>query len=257
MDDYILGGAMEGTITIELCKWKDWQARRDIKSPSWFKCSHDLFDDDELHDLTNDELVFFLYLLCRASKANEPVFKLNLNRIYENKRFSRKVVLSAFNKLQQNQIVEIVTAGSRTCAYGSRPDPVRARTDHGQQTRLEETRLEEKREEESASLPPLAVVWNESCGDGLSKVIGCSSTRNRLAKARWLDKPDPAYWKEVISKIKESSFCLGQNDRGWKADFDFLIRPDTHLKVLEGKYGGKKRPPGGIDWAGFDSGVSA
>lgn len=30
---------------------------------------------------------------------------------------------------------------------------------------------------------------------------------------------------------------MGKNDRGWKADFDFLMRVDKATSILEGKYG--------------------
>lgn len=29
---------------------------------------------------------------------------------------------------------------------------------------------------------------------------------------------------------------MGKNDRGWKADFDFLMRVDKATSILEGKY---------------------
>ena len=35
--------------------------------------------------------------------------------------------------------------------------------------------------------------------------------------------------------------CFGVNDRGWKADFDFLIKVNNAVKVLEGKYNGKPK----------------
>ena len=33
-----------------------------------------------------------------------------------------------------------------------------------------------------------------------------------------------------------ATFYYGVNDRGWKADFDFLIKVNNAVKVLEGKY---------------------
>ena len=42
---------------------------------------------------------------------------------------------------------------------------------------------------------------------------------------------------EIASK---TPFCLGKNNREWKADFDFIIKPDSIAKILEGKYGRTK-----------------
>jgi hypothetical protein len=63
-------------------------------------------------------------------------------------------------------------------------------------------------------------------------------TSGRKAKADrvWKERPDRDYWTEVIRRIVASSFCTGKNDRGWRADIDFLIRPETHHRVQEGKY---------------------
>jgi hypothetical protein len=49
-------------------------------------------------------------------------------------------------------------------------------------------------------------------------------------------------WREAIDKIASSPFCCGENDRGWRADVSwFLDNSDNYVKVLEGKYDGKKK----------------
>ena len=46
---------------------------------------------------------------------------------------------------------------------------------------------------------------------------------------------------EQICKIANSTdFLIGENDNGWKADFDFLMRIDKATNVLEGRYDTKK-----------------
>ena len=42
--------------------------------------------------------------------------------------------------------------------------------------------------------------------------------------------------KEGFRKAEESPFLKGDNDRKWKADFDFLTNQNNLTKVLEGKY---------------------
>ena len=50
---------------------------------------------------------------------------------------------------------------------------------------------------------------------------------------------------EQICKIANASdFLTGNNDKGWKADFDFLMRIDKATNILEGKYSDNK---GGIN----------
>ena len=53
-------------------------------------------------------------------------------------------------------------------------------------------------------------------------------------------------FKTVCDLANESPFLIGENDRGWKADFDFLLRVDKATSILEGtKYNkGKKKSSG-------------
>lgn len=46
---------------------------------------------------------------------------------------------------------------------------------------------------------------------------------------------------EVLDKANDSDFLTGNNDRGWTADIDFILREDKFLNILEGKYDGKKK----------------
>ena len=84
----------------------------------------------------------------------------------------------------------------------------------------------------------LAILWNQFKPSQCAKIDSLSpaSTRYRNAKARWGEKPDEMYWTYIIKRLSELPFCLGTNDRAWVADFEFLVRPDSHAKILEGKY---------------------
>jgi uncharacterized protein YdaU (DUF1376 family) len=44
---------------------------------------------------------------------------------------------------------------------------------------------------------------------------------------------------EVIRKAGESDFLNGKNDKVWKADFEWIMRPQNFVKVMEGKYDNK------------------
>lgn len=47
---------------------------------------------------------------------------------------------------------------------------------------------------------------------------------------------------EVFQIVSNNEFLNGNNDRGWKADFDWVMNPNNFIKILEGKYqsNGKK-----------------
>ncbi len=92
------------------------------------------------------------------------------------------------------------------------------------------------RDNESFSgLPILGELWNKHVTK-LPKIRGCNGQRTRFAKNRWKENPDKDYWVEIIKKLEASKFCTGHNSNGWKASFDFFIRPESHFKILEGKY---------------------
>ncbi|MEZ6067186.1 MAG: hypothetical protein R3B90_16135 [Planctomycetaceae bacterium] len=55
--------------------------------------------------------------------------------------------------------------------------------------------------------------------------------RTRLADSDWRDN-----WREALDRVSRSPFCIGGGDRGWRADFDWFIRPDTLTKILEGRF---------------------
>lgn len=89
-----------------------------------------------------------------------------------------------------------------------------------------------------AGLPRLAQIWNQWADASLPRVVMMEpgSTRHKACEERWKLKPDEPFWVGVIRKLNASAFCMGENDRRWKADIDFLTRKDQAAKILEGKF---------------------
>ena len=89
--------------------------------------------------------------------------------------------------------------------------------------------------------------WNQLPGP-FPKVKKLGARRvhllKRLADKYWRDN-----WLVALSLMAGSSFCRGENDRGWVADLDFFLRPDTVTRLIEGKYQTRKpeEPPRGRD----------
>jgi hypothetical protein len=79
-------------------------------------------------------------------------------------------------------------------------------------------------------------LYKNTCTN-LAKVAKLTSKRrtaiNKLLKEMSLEEIEKAF-----KIINYSEFCKGVNERGWKADFDFCIRPDKLTNALEGKYSG-------------------
>lgn len=83
---------------------------------------------------------------------------------------------------------------------------------------------------------PKAVVdlWNGECGP-FPKVLVLNDQR-RKAISNLPTKHFSALqdFSTLFAKAKASPFLTGKNDRGWRADFDFVIR--RWAKILEGAY---------------------
>jgi len=83
-------------------------------------------------------------------------------------------------------------------------------------------------------------LFNELC-PSYSKAISITEKRKPHIRARWEQfKGNMQIFETAFTKIEESEFCKGNNDRRWRASFDWLIANDTNIvKVLEGKYNNK------------------
>jgi len=74
----------------------------------------------------------------------------------------------------------------------------------------------------------------------LPKVIKLSDKRKK-AILKILNTFSKDNILECFEKIEQSDFLKGINERGWKADIDFILREDKFISILEGKYGGRKK----------------
>lgn len=109
----------------------------------------------------------------------------------------------------------------------------------------EEKEKEKDKEEEKEKISLVLNSWN-SFADmlNLKKIIKLSDTR--IAGIRQRAKEKEFDLDMIFEKIRQSKFLLGENDRGWKVDFDFVFCSKTkYLKILEGKYDGTNKNNGG------------
>ena len=106
----------------------------------------------------------------------------------------------------------------------------------------EQLKTQIREEEDKANKPEisnkpqqLADRYNAICTN-LPRVVRLTDKRRRAVRLIHDKGYTPEQLDEVFRKAQESSFCTGQNDRHWKADFDWLLNESNLVKVLEGKY---------------------
>lgn len=79
-------------------------------------------------------------------------------------------------------------------------------------------------------------LWNEKADARLPRCSVWSPKRRGLAAARLCDHPDRADWGKAIAAVNASTFCTGQGPRGWLASIDWLLRPETIVRLIEGQF---------------------
>lgn len=93
----------------------------------------------------------------------------------------------------------------------------------------------------STKVQPIVEKWNSL---NLQKLVCIKEGTNRykLLNARIKDYGIDSVLK-AIDMVEESSFLKGDNYKGWTITFDWLIKPNNFLKVLEGNYSDKQEKP--------------
>lgn len=80
-------------------------------------------------------------------------------------------------------------------------------------------------------------AWNDTAID-LSLAVAQVLTPERRSriKARLSECGGPEGWAIALAKIRGSPFLLGENDRGWQADLDFILQKKSFTRLMEGRY---------------------
>ena len=93
---------------------------------------------------------------------------------------------------------------------------------------------------EAAAPSPSVIVnlYHQLC-PSFPKIVKLTDGRAKAIKARLND-----YTVEQITTAfkmaEESSFLRGNNERGWHANFDWMMKPGSMAKILEGNYKNKQ-----------------
>lgn len=104
---------------------------------------------------------------------------------------------------------------------------------------VEDEKEKEKRENLKIEKPKIEFekiveVFNSVCVK-LPSVQKITPQRQSAIKAR-VDDYDLETIGKVFQIASKNNFLNGKNDRGWRADFDWIMNPNNFIKILEGKY---------------------
>lgn len=98
-------------------------------------------------------------------------------------------------------------------------------------------------------------LWNKATeGSAMPQAKELNADRAAKVRARLRERTLES-WMAIFEKMKNTRFLNGENDRGWRASFDWIIsNPSNSSKILEGKYDG---PTGGLNGNGRIVGEAA
>ena len=93
-----------------------------------------------------------------------------------------------------------------------------------------------------SALSHFVSLYNDNCGKILPSIRGLTRERVNKLNARLNIRSDfQADLSAAVKKAANTPFLTGDNERGWKCSFDWLIENDTNcIAVLEGKYDGTR-----------------
>lgn len=95
-----------------------------------------------------------------------------------------------------------------------------------------------KNREKNSAVPYQQIIdaYNQNCGS-LPKATKLTDKRKRAIRTCAAQGFSVDDMREAFQKAASTPFLTGQNERGWRANFDFIIKPDNMQKILEGAYG--------------------
>ena len=108
-----------------------------------------------------------------------------------------------------------------------------------EENRIDKNRKEKNRIEKDNNRNNIVEIYNTYCTN-LPQVQKLTDKRNKSID-NFLKDFTLEQFEEICKIANTNTFLTGNNDRNWKADFDFIIRPDKAVSILEGKYNYKKR----------------
>lgn len=241
---------------VEIVNWEKFNPRKDLKSSSWLRLENTFCTHPDFFDLTNDQKMVWIFMLCEASRKQAATITINTNMVAAILKVESCLVTETIQAFEIKGLVTLrprdahvtrTTRARNTLATGRDARVSRCRPTNERTTLLDSLAADDGTNvpSEAAASPPspreLAELWNTHSSPAQRKValktFKGGSIRWKHAKARLAENNDLTYWASVIDRIAASPFCNGENNRGWVANFDFFVRPDTHVKTLEDQYG--------------------
>lgn len=214
-----------------------------------------LYDDEWFMELSKDCKLLWLYLITKCDhagiiKINEKLCKVQTdikdiagtikdlgNRIVtvsEHLYFIPKFIEFQYPGFPNSKVRQQVSAVDILKKYGLIKDGVLTVTEV-----LPDTSGNGSGNDTVIDYDNVIELYHDLCPK-MSKVLALNDTRKGYIRARFSEFGIEKI-TEVMREAGSSDFLNGINDRAWKADFEWIMRPTNFLKILEGKYNNRSK----------------
>jgi len=239
-----------------------------MKKNTWFRAYSEALDDPKVQRLHPTLFKAWFNLLCLASQhdgklpSNDDIaFRLRISA-QDAAQYVDELILAGLVDIDRNGARTPHNWETRQFVSDTSTERVRKHRKHKKkiegnvsealpETPPEQSRAEtEQKEEVVADAPPVPPkgpskfecleafnAYNttaEQCG--LPQAAKFTPDRQRKISARLKDYGTDG-WARALANIAKSSFLTGTNDRGWRADLEFLLQATSFAKVHDGGYG--------------------
>ncbi len=239
----------------------------------WLKLKENFFEDEAINWLEEQEngkeYVLFYLRLCLKSLKNDGILIRKVgtmlvpydeNKLAEVTKTDLDIVVNALRVLQDIGLVEhledgklfltqlqtmvgseVSSAGRMRRLRASHCDTDVQKCDEKVTTEYRDKSIEYRDRDKSIDkeleidYKKIVDMYNDTCVSfpPLSKL---SDSRRKSIDAIFSTGYTYDDFKKLFEKTENSKFLKGSNDRNWVANFDWLIKDDNMVKVLDGNY---------------------
>lgn len=245
----------------------------------WIKLKTNFFSLDEIDFLLSQEngckYVVLYQMLCLntannngnlSTRVGEMIVPYDIDKIVRDTKYfdidTVIVALELFKKLgliyeEENKVFKIskfdemvgseTSSAKRVREYRERKKLLQCNTNVTQEYRdksIENRVIDIEEDIDIRTKVPYEKIkdlFHEICVS-FPKVMKLNDARKKTIKARYNEYNfDIEIFRTLFTKAEESNFLKGDNDNNWSATFDWLLKPQNMIKVLEGNYENKQQ----------------
>lgn len=98
-----------------------------------------------------------------------------------------------------------------------------------------ETEQEIKIDKDIIPYQEIMDLFNQTCYS-LPTIREINQSRKKTIKARWESLKNVDEFYSFFKQVENSDWLSGRNEKGWKASFDWIMKPANFTKIIEGNF---------------------